>query len=657
LKALPNVAMVSPNRLVHGSYNVARDANHHNSAGANLKKDAANNFVKGKGVGIAVLDTGQDYPMGSSGRPHKLYFPGGNTSNPTGPGLNGSNLLQVYGTSGYGTDDSAGHGTFCSGCAAANQWPLSDGMAPDAGIVGIKISDNSGTAAYNWLISGWQQAAAVRATYGIRVANNSFSGSPDFNDPVQQTLDSFAYNGNVLVTVASGNNGPNQTASSQSAYNGLACGSINKGSLALSGFSSGGFLTGYGSNRTYPDIAAVGASVNGPLPNSESSYSVASGTSFSSPMVAGMAALVLQAGGAPMKAIEAKAVLLNYTNNESAESGSVNTSYRNQKGCGIARADYAVDAALAGDFQRATLSNAQKVRNFTFAATQSQRKSITIAWMRSSSNLSFLPNLDLRIYDPSSALVASDLMVSNSYAKCSFVPAASGQYRAEVTWVALNPTFTVEFAISGVGKLVTGPPTLTGINPASVLTYSPTLQQVTLTGTNLDTITQLNVGSQAVSFTSATPTQVQFFMPTPFEITTHNVTVTNPAGASAPVQLQVQGVHPGVITGSAYAARGYAAPYKLWGDRAWAVVLLVSTSNVPSVVPGTINLGIGNVFTDLAEVGVIMLGTNGESDLSLPYPAFLPSFFPLYFQGVTLDPALPFTIPFEVTNVHTVTVI
>ena len=39
---------------------------------------------KGKGLGIAILDTGQDADHAGSKRPHACYYPGGNPNNTTG---------------------------------------------------------------------------------------------------------------------------------------------------------------------------------------------------------------------------------------------------------------------------------------------------------------------------------------------------------------------------------------------------------------------------------------------------------------------------------------------------------------------------------------------------------------------------------------------
>ena len=257
-------------------------------------------------------------------------------------------------------------------------------------------------------------------------------------------------------------------------------------------------------------------------------------------------------------------------------------------------------------------------------------------------------NLDLRIYDASNTQVASDTIIYNSYAKCSYVPSTSGAHRAEVTWNIFNPgAATVEFAISGVGKAVSGPPTLTQINPGSVPIIPAT--QVTLTGTNLDSVTQVTVGGSPLAFSSLGPTSLKFTVPSPFPIGLHNVTVTNPVGTSGPLQLQVTGVHPASLQGISIAVRGSpTAPYRIYSDKSWAAILFVSLSNAPSVIPNIINLGIGNAFTSLYEVGVLPCDASGYAQISVLYPTSMPSTL-VHFQALVYDPANPFVTPFETT--------
>jgi hypothetical protein len=264
LRNLPNVAAVHQDRMWHPWLDTATNGVHHGGDAANLKT-VNGVFVKGRNNTIAIIDTGMDANAGGQGRPHRAFFPNGDITQ-NGGGINGSYLRGQFDASGsWGTEDQNGHGTFVAGCAAANKWiPTNNssdyGFAPEAHLYNINISSAAnGGAQGAAVLAAWNHIANVRVAQNITVANNSYSGSPDMTDPVQQALDSLVYNGNVLVCVAAGNS-DTDTSRSQSAYNGLSVGSIEKGTLQVSSFSCKGPLNG--SQRTYPDIAAVGQRVN-----------------------------------------------------------------------------------------------------------------------------------------------------------------------------------------------------------------------------------------------------------------------------------------------------------------------------------------------------------------------------------------------------------
>ncbi|MCC6672212.1 MAG: S8 family serine peptidase [Planctomycetes bacterium] len=644
LRALPGVDSVQQDRWYTLDLADATNATHHNSDAANLKQ-ANGKAVRGSGISVAVLDSGADANMGGTGRPHRAYFPGGNPANTTGGGIGGSLLRVAHGTSGYGSEDLNGHGTFVAGCVGANKWSTSsivdDGIAPDAWIVSVKVSNDQGAANGQWLIDGWNWVANNRVTYNIRVANNSFSGSPSMSDPIQIALDNCAYFSDIVIAVSAGNLGAN-TQSSQAAYNGLAVGSVDKYSLTRSSFSAVGPL--YLESRTYPDIVACGSGILSTLRDSESQLSQASGTSFSSPMVAGAAALVRQTQPA-MSAVEVRALLLNTTNSVGAD--------RNQFGLGFMRADKVVDAALLYDVQKVRLTNPTKVRNFTFQGVQGQPKSITVSWMRAGSVTPY--NLDLRIYNPNNTLVASDLNLWNAYEKVTFTPSVTGTYRAEVTWTNLvGGSAFVDFAIAGVGRLATAPPTLTSLTPSTVNSRGG--ETVTIDGTNLDSATKVTIGATDVtSLNIQSATRISFTMPGPFAIGSHNLTVTNTAGVSNALPLQVNGSHPGVLTGPGVAVRGtFPSVYKLYTDNAWTAVFLLSTSNVPSVLPGIANLGIGNNFAELLILGNYVADNRGYAEVTLTYPTSMPA-LTVYCQALFVNTAAP-VLPLENSAVVTTSV-
>src|SRR5690606_21241114 len=92
------------------------------------------------------------------------------------------------------------------------------------------------------------------------------------------------------------------------------------------------------------------------------------------------------------------------------------------------------------------------------------------------------------------------------------------------------------------------PPTLANISPNQ--TSNGGLQTITLDG-SFDRIQQIDVGGmQITSFTQVSATRLTFTMPRPAEIgAALPVSVTNSAGTSNPLSIQVDGTHPIEFTG------------------------------------------------------------------------------------------------------------
>ncbi len=643
LRALDNVASVHADLWHVPTLTDSTNSTHSNSDAANLKDAKGGGKVIGTGLSVAILDTGCDANMGSTGRPHRAYFRGGNPSNTSGGGIGGSLLLGAHGTSGYGSEDVHGHGTFSAGCAQANKWSadsrIDNAPAFDSRVVSIKISNDSGSAASSWIITGWQLVGSRRVTDNIAVANNSFSGSPSLGDPTQIAIDTLAFNSDVLVTCSAGNSGSN-TQASQVVNNGLSVGSINKNTLARSSFSATGPL--FGTARTYPDIVAVGSGVYATLTNSETSISQASGTSFSSPTVAGGAVLVRHAD-TRITALQCKAILLNTTN------ALVNN--RNQVGVGLMKCNVAVDAALAGDYQTVRLQHPTKVRNLTMNCTQGIPRSVTITWMRNASALPY--KLDLRVFDPSNSLVASDLNPENSYEKVTFTPSTTGTYRVEITWTdSTSGSQFVDIGVSGTGPACSGTPVLSSSSKTTINSYNG--GAVTLTGTNFDGATAVDFGGALVTnLSNVSPTQVTFTAPSPAAIGPVTVKVVTACGTSNGLGLSVVGTHPAIIDGRAIVVRSDTTTYdfKIYGDRNWSSLMLASLSNKPSVIPGIVNLGIGDNFAAIYwDIGSRVHDAQGVGTYSLLFPTVLPGSITIYFQGIHYDPN-NLTLPLEVSNV------
>lgn len=632
LRKLPNVREVHHNRVYRVGNNTARNATHHEADQANLRRTSGGAFVTGTGVSVAVLDTGVDRLFAATGLPNPSYYIGGNQSNNQGGGLNGSRLKGAYGVPSLGnaTEDGHSHGSHVSG-SVASDFASYRGMAPGAWVVGVKVADDQGFGNTNTIVQGWQLAASRAVTDNILVANNSMSGSPLLSEPAQIALDSAAFNADILCVVAAGNGGTN-TSASQNAWNGLAVGAIFKNSLSVVSFSGQGPLNSFG--RTYPDIAGVGVGVTSTRINSTTGLTQ-DGTSMASPMVAGGAACVRQVDPR-MTAKEAKATLL-------ANTKHVQTS-RNTYGLGVMDIDAAVAAALVHDYGTASVTSAAPVWRRQFTVT-SVPKAVAVAWMHSPGGA--IDNLDLRIRDVGNNVVAQDLNTLNSYEKAAVI--LPGTYTAEVTWVGPAPGRTLEFAISGVGSLLaTVAPTLTNISPASVNNPSPAM--VTLDGTNLDTIDRITVGGiDITSFTVVSATQVQFVPAGPFLVGTHNVTASNVVGASNPLQLTVNPVHPMVLSAPGFSARNFPTPISGIGDRNWVTVLFTSTSPVPSIWPGFVSLDMGNNFAELIQLVVLSNDGRGAWEIAITIPNSVPSGTGLFWQAVTINPFAP-APPIESSN-------
>ena len=117
--------------------------------------------------------------------------------------------------------DDAGHGTYVAGLIAGDgsaSLPLENGgvasvqfrgVAPAADIVGIKVLDELGQGRSSTMIAGIAWAIAHRDAYNIRVLNISVGGNPVSSftrDPVDRAVEA-AWRSGIAVVCAAGNEG------------------------------------------------------------------------------------------------------------------------------------------------------------------------------------------------------------------------------------------------------------------------------------------------------------------------------------------------------------------------------------------------------------------------------------------------------------------
>ena len=121
------------------------------------------------------------------------------------------------------------------------------------------------------------------------------------------------------------------------------------------------------------------------------------------------------------------------------------------------------------------------------------------------------------------------------------------------------------------------------------------------------------------------------------------------------MNLTITGNHPPVLALGPFWFRGIPATVGVYADRNWLSALFFSTSNVPSSLPGIIDLGIGNGFGELVFAGNVAAGANGSGLKVVYVPLAIPSGTTLYWQAGSIDPGNP-TLPIETSNVDSKTV-
>jgi serine protease AprX len=245
----------------------------------------------GEGVTVAIMDTGiADHPDLSGSVVARVDFVN-----------DGATLL-----------DPSGHGTFVAGLIAAHGDHF-QGVAPDAKLVSLRVLDQHGNGSLHSVLGAFDWLLHNRARWKIRVLNLSI-GAPQrttyHNELLAGVVESVWFAG-ITVVAAAGNDGP--------AAHTIAMPGADPFVVTVGSFADQGTLTwaddreslfsGRGPTRdgfTKPDILAPGEHIvslrvpgtaldNGshgdPQP---AAYARLSGTSASTAMAAGAAALVLE---------------------------------------------------------------------------------------------------------------------------------------------------------------------------------------------------------------------------------------------------------------------------------------------------------------------------------------------------------------------------
>lgn len=208
-------------------------------------------------VDVAILDTGVD---------------------PDHPDLAGK-LLPGYNfyTNTTDTHDVYGHGTKVAGSAAAmtNNAIGVAGVAWKNPIMPLVITDTTGYATYTRMAS----AIIYAADHGARIINISFGGTSS-STTLQSAVD-YAWNKGAIIFSSAGNY------NTSTPYYPAACNNV----LSVSATDANDAKASFSNYGTTIDITAPGVSI---LATADGGgYASVSGTSFSSPIAAGLGALIL----------------------------------------------------------------------------------------------------------------------------------------------------------------------------------------------------------------------------------------------------------------------------------------------------------------------------------------------------------------------------
>ncbi|HEV8635214.1 MAG TPA: S8 family peptidase [Chloroflexota bacterium] len=302
--------------------------------------------LTGKGIGVAVVDTGinralPDFSDGAGGSrvvATQLFSssptpttvstsptpvstsptpaPTGPTPTPTGPSPAPATIAVAP------TADAVGHGTHVAGIIGGNSWTQPDpalqgkyiGVAPEVNLIDLRVSDDSGQSYLSDVVNAIEWAITNRQTYNIRVLNLSLVstvGESASTNVLAAAVERAWFSG-IFVVVASGNQGPDSAlyAPANDPFV-LAVGAAD--TLGTAGEDDDGvaWWSSYGLTQDgygRPDLVAPGRWIPSTLASASSvlatqhpdrivdgGYIWMSGTSMAAPVVAGTAALILQA--------------------------------------------------------------------------------------------------------------------------------------------------------------------------------------------------------------------------------------------------------------------------------------------------------------------------------------------------------------------------
>ncbi len=242
---------------------------------------SGDNSAWGSGVTVAILDTGVTANSAFSGR------------------ITSINLVNLPGD----PTTQNGHGTGVASMIIGNG-SLTPGVAPGASIVSVRIANDLGQSD-SFLLA---QGIVAAVDQGARLINISL-GSPGDSALVRNAIE-YARSAGAMIIAAAGNNGVQK----------VSYPAANAGVVAVGAVDAVGNHLDFSNSGPQVALSAPGFEVNAAWSGDQAAS--VSGTSFSSPIVAGaIAAVMSQPGSKNLTNSQALALINAYLNDAGAEGG------------------------------------------------------------------------------------------------------------------------------------------------------------------------------------------------------------------------------------------------------------------------------------------------------------------------------------------------
>lgn len=324
---------------------------------------------------------------------------------------------------GEGTNDLNGHGTRVAGVVASKHstWK---GVSYNVYLMNAKCRNKYGSGKLSWLeaATNWaiNRGASIISHSGTN-KNKADDGNSDLSKFVDYIVDRY----DVIWVNSIGNDQPSPRAPGGT-YNAIGVGASNDKNTAsrsddsMASFSPPGPTS---DNRKKPDVSAPGENIHTTTKNN--GFADVDGTSFSTPHVSGIAALIKE-DRPSINSLLAKAIIIN-----SAEKRGFD-SWNSKWGWGY------VDANRAwwDDYKTfvGTIGNGGSVY-LHFYAYSGDEITTTLVWnrhMTDSTTVKGYSDLDLYVFDPNGYLVGSSYDSNDNVEQVHFTASKTGQYTVKV---------------------------------------------------------------------------------------------------------------------------------------------------------------------------------------------------------------------------------